>query len=528
VIRAGELERAGARYGVPVYAADLPQHNTGIGRYLTDLAENSSDFNRAREAQRTGLESAATRLLDDTGVPMGDAAEVAQRQADEVLRGRKAEAGRLYDEVQRLSGEDFIETPGLIASVKRARTDLEDSLLPDHPLLTQLQEMEDRLIGSGDSGFQRLLTFGELRDLRSTLKSQLRDAKAGMGAMVGDRATRTVAQITDALQGDMDAFARGTDLEPAWNRANAFYRDEVAPLKDPRNRAVINALSDPITGDQKLESMLNSTRGATNQLERLVHALGGDVDALRSLFVGKAIRQATDAEGTFSPTKFGSYLSKHPGVTETLYGPGELDGLMLLTHALGSKIGSAVANPKTGARLMPMLGLGGGVGVGGALGSMAGGPLGAAVGGIAGTALFPVAATAASKLMTSRGGRDLLRSVGQGTTSVGDAIRALDAHLGVPAAIGTERALSPPPAESSVPMRTKLQGQAVHRAANLVAQLGGREAPLLLSGLAEQIAAGDPHAIVKARAWLNDARSTAAMRGHSSLAAELGTIIELV
>lgn len=492
------IEAEGAYYGVPVYAADLPAYQTGMGQRMANAAEGTSQFARAREVQRDALADAARRLVDDTNVAPGDAPDLVQARAQAVLAGRKAEAGRLYNIVEAQAGDDIVPTPGLINTLGSIRKELEESLIDDQPLLNMVSKMDERL-GAGQE-FGR--PFSELRKLRSTVGGLVRDTQKGVGQLVGDRSTRAWARIDNALRSDMDAWARGKPLYPAWREADTYYKDRVVPFKDAQNRALINMINNETSGDASLDTLLRQTGGATGRLNVLTGMLDNDTSALRSRFVDMAIQKATNAEGTFSPVVFSSQLNRQPGVVEALYGKDALKGLELLMAHLGKSINSATSNPKTGARTLPLVSAGLGAAGGHAL---VGGPVGI----LGGMVAAPAMAMGAAKLLTTPRGLSVLRGLGRGTGTIEDALARINFGASTAAAIGTQRAEYDAPG----PVSTAIW-QAASQAATIDAGNTSRE----LAALAKQARKDPIKAGRAARELLRDIRARAAANSQNGVA----------
>jgi hypothetical protein len=502
------IEDEARRRSVPFFAADRPEYQTGIAQRLTNAAENTSQFVRARESQRDALAEAAKKLVDETGVTPGDAPGLVQTKANAVLAGRKAEARRLYDRVEALSGDDVVPTPRLIGTLGTIRKELEESLIDDQPLLNVVSRMDERL-GAGQE-FGRLMTFGDLRTLRSTVGGQVRDTQQGVGQLVGDRATRAWTRIDDALRSDMDAWAQNRpDLYPAWREADKYYRDMVVPFKDQQNRALINMISNETSGDAALDTLLRQTGGATGRLNVLTGMLDNDTSALRSRFVDMAIQKATNAEGTFSPVVFSSQLNRQQGVVEALYGKEALKGLELLMAHLGKGINSAAMNPKTGARNLPLVSAGLGAAGGAAL---FGGPVGT----LGGMVAAPVLGMAAAKLLTTQTGLKMLRGLGRGTGTIEDALAHINTGLAPAAAVGTQRAeYGPGPVNSAI-------WQAASHAATVNAGHTSRE----LAALAHKARKNPTNAGRQALSLLRDIRANAAANSQRGVATAVNLHIQ--
>ena len=400
--KAGELYAAAKAAGVPLTAGELM--NSPTLKKVETLLENLPivGTSRFRTKQAEATLGAARNAVDDlrpAGVDdVGDAIHGSLRR---VLSGNKVEARTLYDAVEQAALQ-----PGVTAIAPNNMRTAALQLLKDYPDIFDrlpagtVKAKLDAVIGATNPKASAVLgpngaliikpaemTFEETRFLRKQLGNYIDRAAKSAGA-VGDDELRQLTALKSGLERDIQQWGSQSEnagVRKAFEAANAFYRDKVAPFKD----AMINkAAGKDFDTDTIFRTFVKPGR------ENLAGKLMGNLDAegqqavkygvLKSAF-DKAVDEKT---GVFSPLKFANGIDNLGQANNAIFSDIERQQLtgLVKVMAAAQRAGQFMENPPTGNRVAQLL-----------LG--AGGVAGPAIGAFSAQSALAGAGTA--KLMTT-------------------------------------------------------------------------------------------------------------------------------
>lgn len=391
-------------------SADLPD----IARTAT---RTSSPIRQAREAQSEQLKEAFTAM--NLGVrPGGQSlgltpAEELQAVGRGVLERNKGRATQLFDEAQRIAGDEPNFNPANLGNLSRELLEQEQArALPDPKLVSTLEDLQE---WAGT-----VKTFGDMRGLRSDLGSMVRDASRGEGVMVGDRATGTVKRLFGAVEKDIAEGAESIpDLAPAYKAADNYYRNAVVPFKS--NQVTRNLLSKADDADRHLTTFLKG-RGEQRYRDILGLMGAGAQRPMADQLLADAMAKATSAGGEFSPAKLAQAIRAQESAFHTILDPEAVQGFAELAETLGRRIGQSRTDSMTGLATIPYLS----GGMSSLAGIVSGGLFGGGVGGAVGAAAGPVLTGGAVNLLARALARpQVLREVARGTRKVDEVAEML-------------------------------------------------------------------------------------------------------
>lgn len=197
--------------------------------------------------KRSGQAEALLNAIENSG---DDMRQIAHKSGNLNLLVEKLAADAKFDKataIARLYGD--VKPTDLVGSLKANISAIKGNRANDQSLVPYLEGiLEDVQAGKN-------LGFGDLRNTRTILNNKIKGLTAP-GAVVQDvSAARTALQnVTKAIEGDLDRFARGhsSGLRNAWEDAITHYKEKVVPYK-AKDMASVLADDDPM----KLVSMFS-------------------------------------------------------------------------------------------------------------------------------------------------------------------------------------------------------------------------------------------------------------------------------
>ena len=359
-LTAGETLQSPALKRTEVILENVPV--VGTGRFRTKQA------NATLEAAKRAVESARP-------VGVQDAGEEIHAGLRRVLSANRATAKTLYDDVANAA-----MTPGVTAVRPVETRSAAIDLLKDYPDIFDrlpagtVKSKLEAIVGAtnptksavlGPTGAPFIkpaeLTFDEARFLRKQLSNYIDRAARSAGA-VGSDEMRQLTVLKAALEKDIEKWgmsqAQNADVKQAFNIANSFYKDSVAPFKD----TLLNkATGKDFDTDTIFKTFVRPGR------EKLAEKLVSNLDntshqAVKFGVLKSAFDRALDEKtGVFSPLRFASEIDKLSQANNAIFAPAErtqLNGLVKVMTA-AQRAGQYMENPPTGNRIMQAaLGLG--------------------------------------------------------------------------------------------------------------------------------------------------------------------------
>lgn len=357
--------------GVPLTAGELM--NSPALKKTETLLENAPIVGtggfRSRQADATlnAARNAVERVRPGAADDAGEAIHASLRR---VLSGNKAEAKSLYDAVEQASLQ-----PGVTAIVPDNTRSAAAQLLKDYPDIFDrlpagtVKAKLDAVIGAtgpkaspvlGADGSPILtpaeMTFEEARFLRKQLSNYIGRASKSAGA-VGDDELRQLTALKSGLESDIATWgsqSQNAGVKQAFESANGFYREKVAPFKD----ALLNkAAGKDFDTDTIFKTFVKPGR------ENLAGKLVGNLDAEGHQAVKYGVLKSAfdnamdDKSGAFSPLKFASGIDKLGSANNAIFSDVErqqLTGLVKVMTA-AQRAGQFMENPPTGNRVAQLL-----------------------------------------------------------------------------------------------------------------------------------------------------------------------------
>lgn len=416
---------AGKQWKVPVFASDASQ-NIALKRAAEGFEEVPLLGMRGdRAGQMYAAKDAAEKLTDDAAGMLANTKFESLAQVKQVAKGktpRAAAAQRLLEEVN-TAGDDWqqiLKTSGnlklfrnkLIADEKynkvsqvadkfgdvarpnttkaldNALADVQDSILPDSPLIGKLGTIKENLAS-------REFNYSQMRKARADIGDLISDFYTGSNAAVGSKGVGALQGLKNAIEDDMNAFAskNGRELSAAWRDADKFYRTNIVPAKD-RTLAQALTKADP----DEIYGKFIQRGDKVGRPQRFYNALDDKGRAaVRYGIVKNAYEKAFDGDrNLFSPAKFATAIKDTKGASGVFFkgaAKQELDGFAnLMRHVERSR--QAIDKPMTGVQNIPYL--------------IGGGALGAAFLAPGATAAVAGSTVVFKKLLTTDSGRRFL------------------------------------------------------------------------------------------------------------------------
>lgn len=373
--------------GIPLTAGEITQ--SPILRNTETLLENvpvvgTGGFRKAQAGATLNAAEQAVNGVRPAGVE--DAGEAIHASLRRVLTGNKGQANVLYDAVERAA-----QDPSVTAVIPNQTRAVAQRMLHDYPDIFErlpagtVKSKLEAIVGAtsprssailGQNGQPLVkpaeLSFDEARFLRKQLGNYINRAQKSAGA-VGDDELRQLNAVKGGLEQDINQWGSNSPnaaVRQAYESANSFYRNKVAPFKD----ALLNkAAGKDYDTDTIFRTFVKPGR------ENLAGKLVGNLDseghqAVKFGVLKSAFDKALDDKtGVFSPLKFASGIDNLGKANNAIFSDVErqqLNGLVKVMTA-AQRAGQYMENPPTGNRVAQML-LGGAGIAGPAMGAVSG------------------------------------------------------------------------------------------------------------------------------------------------------------
>lgn len=200
-------------------------------------------------------------------------------------------------------------------------------------------------------------SFEDMIEFRSDLNNDIRRLYEGENRpnKTSSDALRLAQQAVDA---DMDAFARSAGAEKEWRAANEFYRENVVPFQVGKLKALTNKNSAANFDEQAAWRYLSQSTAKEGRAKRMWHALDNDGRAaVRAGLLAEAYDASIKEGAPFSPARFAASLEKRMAVANEFFrgqSGDELRGLIKVMRHI-ERAGQFAENPPTGNRVIPFL-----------------------------------------------------------------------------------------------------------------------------------------------------------------------------
>lgn len=420
--RAQEMQELSRRHGVRLSVGDVTGNR--FAKSAETLLENVpavgvAGFRRKQAEEALQAARRATQRFNPNGRIEDVGAEL-HDSLQRVLTANKAKAAILFDAV-----EEALRQPGVVNRIRPQQTrnavtnllkeypDIFDRL-PSDPVKQKLSAIasglaptveQPRILLPGGKPQAPVIkpatmSFQDARFLRKQLNNYINRA-ARSGGAVGNDELRQLTQVKAALESDIEQWAQHSGngkVKEAYDIANQFYRDRVAPFRDA---LISKATGKDVDTDTIFKTFVKPERG------KLAGKLAGNLDdqgqqALKYGVLKQAFDTAFDHnQQNFSPRKFAAQLERLERANAVIFTPKEkayLDGLVKLMNA-AQRAGQYMENVPTGNRIVQGM-----LSTGGLTASIANPALAPAV------AKFYATAFGLSRLLTTAAGKRILLS----------------------------------------------------------------------------------------------------------------------
>lgn len=349
VSQAQQVIAEGQKHGVPVFFDDVT--NSAVARKTGTAAESLPGpfgTGAGREVQAKAAQTAASRVVERYAPTASDDVPVlVQKGLKTRLNHFRTAAGKLYsqaaaklDPLGNVPRQSFDQ---VIARETAKQQQL--GTLASDDVLKLLEKYRQAPQGN----------FTLMRELRSQLGDEIADFYTGKNAAIGQRGVTALKAMQEALEADMQAFAKqsGNDGFKAWKAADGFYKANIVPFKEAGFRDLVK------TGEpEKAWRYLLAQGSLPSRAARMYNSLDdAGRGAVRYGLVKDAMDNATNPNGTFSPAKFAKYLEDHEAAVNTFFKGRDLQEIKgfqnLMRHV--ERAGQFAENPPTGNRLIPYL-----------------------------------------------------------------------------------------------------------------------------------------------------------------------------
>lgn len=413
-----EVMKAADKAGIDVRFDDINKSSAArvIGQQIDQVPIIGGGKSRQIQNEQAKAAAQAITKKYTPSTEIDDLSAAVSKNARDTLQSFKEQASekftKAYEPLNQAGNIDA--APIRNAATKVIKKELEKGSMADSGVVKQLQ----RIVDAPDGNFEMWADFN------SDLNGIIRAAKKGDNTLVGDTAIGKLQTMSNAFESALDETAEkiGGQGGSEWRNARSYYKANVVPFK---KGALKNALKD---GDEEkmLDVLIGKGSGAGADSSEKAKQLYGGLDdngkgLVRFGMVKRAMDEATDETGVFSPAKYASMLERYnrrAGVIFSKEQKAELDGLQSLMRHIQSA-GDYAANIKTGQKAIPTL-----YGMAAASGAAANAPATAAAG-------FGV--WAAKKMLTTKKGRSMLTYMAKlpeksknFTTLMGDAMAYLN------------------------------------------------------------------------------------------------------
>lgn len=346
--QARDVIAEGEKRGVPVFLDDVAQ--SPVARKLGTAAESLPGplgTGAGRAEQGKAAQAAATKVVDKFATVSDDVPELVQKGLRNRLASFRKTADRLYtraaQELDPLGNVPRARFDQVIAA--EAQKQAQRGTLASGNVVELLEKYRNAPAGN----------FSLMRELRSQLGEEISDFYTGKNAAIGDRGVKALRAMQEALEADMQEFAKqsGTKGFQAWKQADGFYKANIVPFKEAGFRDLVKT-AEP----EKAWRYLLAQGSLKSRSVRMYNSLDEPGRAaVRYGMVKDAMDNATNPNGSFSPAKFAKYLEDHENAVNTFFKGRDLievKGFQNLMRHI-ERAGQFAENPPTGNRLIPYL-----------------------------------------------------------------------------------------------------------------------------------------------------------------------------
>ena len=306
-----------------------------------------------RKTQNKEAYEAASRWLANMSGDGDDYAELVQTGLQRKLDIFKKKASQMYGRVREAIGDaGEVTTPSFNSQVDDAlATEMAKGTRANPRVVDFLEKYRDAPRGN----------FDEMIEFRSDMRKGIDDlvgSSKTTGNSISYSSEVALRNAYNAIDDDMEAFARSNGAADLWRAANDFYRENVADFKKGKLRALLKADSAGNFDEQSAWRYLTQPSTNPKRAQLMWQSLDSrGRQAVRLGLVSEAIDAATPTSGPFSPAKFATYMEKRMPVADQFFRGErgrELKGLVnVMRHV--EKSGQFLENPPTGYRAVPYL-----------------------------------------------------------------------------------------------------------------------------------------------------------------------------
>lgn len=344
--KAKELLELSAKHDVPLSAGDV------AGGSVLPKAETATEYfpivgmGKFRQVQHDKARDAAGRFMAQHKPDGDDWAAIAQTSLKDKAEQVRLTARQRYDRLAKAADQfGEVPTPRMNEAARSIITE---------ELQKQPAYQDKALIAAMSKYAQEpKANFSGVRAIRSDLGDEIADFYRGSNGIVGAKGARHLQAIKDALEDDLETFAKsnGSNVKLLWNSADHFYRNQVVPFKDA---ALAKAAKSDVP-DEIYRQFIQAGKG--DRAQKFYNALGPDGrQAIRFKMLEEAHDAATRGD-VFSPATFARKMEGIQSASGVFFKgqhKRELDGLVnLMRHA--QRAGQYAENPPTGQRVIPYL-----------------------------------------------------------------------------------------------------------------------------------------------------------------------------
>jgi hypothetical protein len=329
-----------------------------LGKSFETLVEKvpGTGYVGFRKKQANQFQNRAQELTENIGGQVEDPGAAIINSLKKVESTRKKEAGKMFDDVERVSKAQG----GLVAfnNVKQEAT----------KVLEELNQLPSDFVNQslvGDiSKFLKLndVDFSVARKIRTKLGDEVSQVeRAARTGQVPAEAHRMLSRVYGALENDLDSFAEksGGMLKKVYKDAREYYKEKVVPFKS-------DELAKSVMGDYDKDQVIGAflKPGREQLASKLIQNVdNAGLEASRAAILNKALEDASQGE-FFNAQRFAKEalrLGKANKVVFTEAQRKSLEGYAKLAQA-AERASKFAQNPETGARLVPLLLMGGAAG----------------------------------------------------------------------------------------------------------------------------------------------------------------------
>lgn len=259
---AAALKAEADAVNMPYTGGDITKHRgvNIVESTLDKMIGSAGQFQRKRAAQLQRTGELSNELLSTTGgsVDKTQAGLAAQDSLANVTKSFKDKAKTLYDEVERLSVGETIETPNLLNAINLLKSQNKFNLLPG-TVKTALKNIESKLVKEEVINGTKLRIaqpqgYADLRILRSDLGK-----KGAAKASIDEKAEGAFKLLRKSLEKDVEKWGQKQSIEglPSWKKTEPWdnLRDKEFQQKSQISQAMKQADDFYKLGDEILPSI---------------------------------------------------------------------------------------------------------------------------------------------------------------------------------------------------------------------------------------------------------------------------------